>query len=295
MNNLALTVKRTWLVALLLLLAALLPACTVVKVAYNQLDTLLYWRLDGYADFTREQAPRVQESLAQFHQWHRRTQLPAYAELLQRLRPKLAGSISPEQACSMFDQVRGAADATLDPAQWTLVWMATELTEEQLRKIEKKQASNDADWRKEWLVNMTPEKLLDARFEKALSRSEMLYGNLDGPQKAALRAGLGASSFDPSRSYAERQRREHDLLNVLRKINADKLDTEQARALLAAYMGRALLPPDLADQRYTQMLVRDGCATFSRLHNSTTPAQRAQAAVTLDRYTRDFRLLIAQR
>lgn len=293
MPKTALKSARPWLAALLVLF--MLQGCTMVKVAYNQLDTLLYWRLDSYADFTREQAPRVHESLAEFHQWHRRTQLPAYAELLQRIRPKLAESMSPEQACTVFDQARSAADATLDPAQWTLVWLATELNEDQMRHIEKKQDSTDAEWRKEWMEKMTPEKLLEARFDQALSRAEMLYGDLDRPQKAALRAGLAASSFDAARSYAERQRREHDLLNVLRKIQVEKLGAEAARTLLKAYMTRALLPPDPADQRYAQTLVQEGCTVFSRLHNATTPAQRAQAAVNLDRYTRDFRLLASQR
>ena len=287
---------RTRLIALLLpLLAVLLSACTMVKLAYNQLDTLLYWRLDAYVAFTREQTPRVHASLAQFQQWHRHTQLPAYADLLQRIRPRLAESISPEQACTVFDQVRSVVDTTLDPAHWTLAWLATELSDEQLRHIEKKQASTDADWRKEWLVNLTPEQLLDARFEQTLSRAEMLYGSLAGPQKAALRMGLAASSFDAPRSYAEHQRREHDLLNVLHKIHADKLDTEPARALLKAYMARAMLPPDLADQRYAQTLVREGCAAFSRLHNATTPAQRAQAADNVDRYASEFRQLAVQR
>jgi len=283
----------TALVLLLLLFA--LQGCTLVKVAYNQLDILLYWRLNGYADFTREQSPRAHESLAQFHQWHRRTQLPAYADLLQRIRPRFAEAVSPEQACMVFDQIRSAADATLDPAQWTLVWMATELSDEQLENIEKKQTSTDAEWREKWLVDMTPEKLLEARLEQALSRAEMLYGELDTPQKSALRAGLAASSFDARRSYAERQRRQHDLMNVLRKIRTDKLGTEQARALLTTYMARALQPPDPADQRYSRTLAQEGCATFARLHNATTPAQRAQAGVNLDRYTRDFRLLAAQR
>jgi len=293
MPTTALKSARPWLATLLVLL--LLQSCTLAKVAYNELDTLLYWRLNSYADFTREQAPRVHESLAQFHQWHRHTQLPAYAELLQRIRPRLAEAISQEQACMVFDQVRSVADATLDPAHWTLAWMATELSEEQLGHIEKQQASTDADWRKKWLVNRPHEKLLDARFEQAVSRAEMLYGDLDGPQKAALRAGLAASSFDVKRSYAERQRRQQDLLNVLRKIRADKLGTEQARALLSAYMARALQPPDPADQRYAKLLVQDGCATFSRLHNATTPAQRAQAAENLGRYMGDFRSLAAKR
>ena len=295
MPQTAKTTTRTWLVALFVLYIALLPACTLVKVAYNQAETLMYWRLDSYADFTREQAPRVHESLAQFHQWHRRTQLPAYSDFLQRVRPMLAENITPEQACTVFDQARSMAEATLDPVHWTMVWMATELSDEQLRHIEKKQDSTDDDWRKKFLVNMTPEKLLDARFDQALSRAEMLYGSLDKPQKTALRAALSASTFNARRSDAERQRRQQDLLNVLRKIRTDQLGIEPTRLLLKAYMARALQPPDLADQRYAQAMVTESCFTFSRLHNATTPAQREQAAVILDRYARDFRQLAAQR
>lgn len=288
------TPARKWLGALLLLFTALLSSCTMVKVAYNQVETLFYWRLDSYADFTREQAPRVHESLAHFHTWHRRTQMPLYADFLQRVRPLLAESITPAQACTVFDQARSLADATLDPANWTMVWIATELSEEQLRHIEKKQDSSDAVWRKQWLINMTPEKLLEERFDQALSRAEMLYGSLDRAQKTALRAGLSASSFNPLRSDAERQRRQQDLLNVLRKIRADKLGSEAARTLLKGYMSRALQPPEPADQRYTQTLVTEACATFSRLHNATTPAQREQASFILDRYARDFRQLASQ-
>lgn len=289
------TPTRRWLVALLLLVTALLPACTLVKVAYNQAQTLMYWRLDSYADFTREQAPRVHESLAQFHDWHRRTQLPIYADFLQGLRPMLAENITPEQACTVFDQARSIADATLDPVHWTMVWMATELNDEQLRHIEKKQDSTDADWRKQWLVDMTPEKRLEARFDQALSRAEMLYGSLDRPQKTALRAALSVSSFDARRSDAERQRRQQDLLTVLRKIRTEKLGIEAARTLLKAYVSRALQPPEPADRRYSQTMLTEGCATFSRLHNATTPAQREQASFILDRYARDFRQLAVQR
>ena len=190
----------------------------------------------------------------------------------------------------MFDQLRSALDATLDPAHWTLLWLAGDLSEEQLRHLERKQAITDVDWKKEW-VSTTPAKLLDLRFEQALERSEMLYGSLDAPQKAALRAGLLSSSFDPARNYAERLRREQDLRQVLRKIRDGQLAGEPARGLLTAYMTRALAPPDPAYQRYVQTLIREGCTAFARLHNATTPAQRARAAQTLAAYERDFRML----
>ena len=277
-----------------LLLLVVLQGCTFVKLSYNQADTLLYWRLDSYADFTSEQGQRAKDGLTQFHDWHRRTQLPVYADLLRDLRPKIAEPLSAEQACAVFDQLRSALDTTLDPAHWTLLWLAAELSDEQLRHIERKQAISDAEWKKEW-VSATPEELLKARFEQALSRSEMLYGSLDEAQKLALRAALLPTAFEPLRNYAERLRREQDLRQVLRKISAEKPSHEATRILLKGYMERALVSPNPAYRRYAQTLISEGCSTFARLHNATTPAQRAKAVRTLEGYESDFRQLAGQR
>lgn len=277
----------------LLLLLLLLQACSTVKLAYNQADTLLYWRLDSYVDFSAEQSPRVHEGLAQFLRWHRREQLPIYADLLQRTWPlMLAETISPEQACTLVEQARGALDTTLDPAHWPLVWLAADLSEEQLQHIERKQASSDAEWQKKWITGLSPEQWRERRFEQVLSRSEMLYGSLGEAQKAAIRAELVKSIYEPRRNFAERQRRQQDLLQVLRRIRSEKqLGIEPARAQLKAYMARALQSPDPAYQRYAQTLIREGCATFARLHQATTAAQRERAAQTLKNYEDDFRLL----
>ncbi|HEX2013285.1 MAG TPA: DUF6279 family lipoprotein [Roseateles sp.] len=280
----------------MLALLLLLQACSAVRLAYNQADTILYWRLDSYADLTAEQAPRVRESLAQFLAWHRRSQLPLYAEQLQLIRPRLAEALTPEQACMLFEQLRATVEPPLlDPANWPLLWLPGELSAEQLRHIERKQKITDAEWRQDWLEG-TPVQRLDRRFDKALERAEMLYGGLDEPQRAALREGLlQASSFDAQRSYAERLRRQQELRQALRRIHDDRLGAEPARQLLQRYLEHALSPSDPAQQRYTQALIREGCATFARLHNATTPAQRERAMRTLKGYEDDFRALAAQR
>jgi hypothetical protein len=278
---------------LLVLLLMLLQGCTLVKLSYNQADTLMYWRLDSYADFTSEQSPRVKEGLTNFHDWHRRTQLPVYANLLRDLRPQLAEPLSAAQACLVFDQLRHALDSTLDPAHWTLLWLAGELSDEQLRHLERKQATGTAEWKKEW-VSISPEQLQKLRFEQSLSRSEMLYGPLDEPQKLALRTALLTSEFNPLRNYAERLRREQDLRQLLRKIRDEKLGPEAARTQLKSYVERALVSPNPAYQRYVQTLTSEGCSTFARLHNATTPAQRAKAVRTLEGYESDLRQLAGQ-
>lgn len=286
------------LARLLLLLALLaLQACSTVKLAYSNADTLLYWRLDSYVDITAEQAPRVREGLAQFMTWHRRTQLPRYADELQRLRPRLAGEIAPELACTLLEQLRAVVEPPLlEPANWPLLWLASDLSAEQLKHIERKQKVTDTQWKADWLDG-TPEQRRERRFDKMLERSEMLYGSLDEPQRQVLREALltQGAGFDAQRSFNERLRRQQDLRQQLRRIHDDKLPPEAAAALLKSYLERALRqPPDPTQQRYAQTLLREGCAVFARLHNATTPAQRERAMRTLKGYEDDFRQLAGQ-
>ena len=46
----------------------------------------------------------------------------------------------------------------------------------------------------------------------------MIYGRLDEPQRAVLRRQIEQSIFDPHRILAERQRRQQDALQTLRKL-----------------------------------------------------------------------------
>ncbi|MCX2863176.1 DUF6279 family lipoprotein [Paucibacter sp. PLA-PC-4] len=282
-----------WRTLALLLAVLLLQACSTVKLAYNQTPTLLYWRLDSYLDFSDEQAQQVRESLQRLQLRHRREQLPRYAELLQRVQPLLAESISAQQACAVVEQGRSLLGELADPVLHTLLWLAGDLSTEQLKHLERKQGTASIEWKQKW-VDISAEQLARLRYEQVLSRSEMLYGSLDEAQKNAIRAGLASAVFDPQRSYAERLRRQQDLLQQLRRIQAELLGPEAARALLQAWLQRVMVSPDPAYQRYQQAQIREGCSTFARLHNATTPAQRTRAQQTLKSYEEDFLQLAAQ-
>ncbi len=280
--------------ALVVAASLLMAGCSAVRLAYNQAPDLLYFQIDGYLDFNDTQALRVREDLSRLQQWHRTTQLPAYADLLHKTSQQLPDSITEAQACTTFNEVRAKLDAVLDYAQPTVLWVATQLDEDQLKYLERKQAKTNAEWKKEWLTG-TPKEIQDRRFKQALDRSEMIYGSLDEPQKAVIRAGVERSAFDASMTLDERVRRQQDGLQMLRQIAAQKLNAQQAQPLMRAYMDRSLTSPNPAYQRYASTMVTEGCASFSRVHNATTPAQRAKAVQTLKGYEVDFRTLVAQR
>ena len=286
--------RTTLSVVGLVLVGLLMAGCSTVKLAYNQAPQLLSWQLNRYLDLTQPQAERVRDELADLHRWHRDTLLPEHAGLLQKLRQQLPAPMSAEQACRAYADLRTQIDQLLARAEPSLVWLASDLSEAQIRSLQKKQADSNADWKKEWL-DPSPDKLREHRYQVLLSRTEDFYGTLQEPQKAALRSYIAQSSFDPQRTYAERQRRQQDLVQVLRKIAAERGNTEQARTLLRGYLARLNTSPDAAYQRYAATLVDEGCAGFALVHSAMTPAQRLQAVASIGAYEQDFITLAAQR
>ncbi|MDP3229211.1 MAG: DUF6279 family lipoprotein [Acidovorax sp.] len=268
----------------------LLQGCSTVKLAYNQVSHLAYWQLNNYVGLTDAQTNRVRDELGDLHQWHRDTMLPVHAELLQKVQQQLPSAISPDQACSTYGAVRTQIDKVITQAEPKLVWLASQLSYAQISTLQKKQADSNADWKKEW-VDVAPDKLREQRFKQLSSRAESFYGNLDEPQKAALRTFIAQSSFDPQRTYAERLRRQKDLVQVLQKIADDRANAEQSQALLRGYLARFNESPDASYQRYAQTLVNEGCQGFSQVHNAMTATQRNKAVQSVKGYEQDFLVL----
>jgi hypothetical protein len=286
-------VRKALFIATLAMGVLLLQACSTVRLAYNQAPHLAYWQLNSYLDLSETQTERVRGELGDLHQWHRDTMLPRHAELLQKMQLQLPALISPEQAGRIYDDARTQFEKVLAQAEPAFVWLASQLSEAQIRNLERKQADSNADWKMEWL-DLTPAKLREQRYKKLLSRVESFYGTLEDPQKAVLRASIAQSSFDPRLAYGERVRRQKDLVQVLRSISADRGNTAQSRALLQAFVARMVASPDPAYQRYAQALVDEGCEGFARLHNAMTPGQRLRAAQSLKGYEQDFLILAAR-
>ncbi|PJI98656.1 hypothetical protein CLU85_3485 [Acidovorax sp. 69] len=289
----SLPVRKALCVAILAGCGLLLQGCSAVKLAYNQVSHLAYWQLNSYLDLSENQTERVRDELGDLHQWHRDTMLPRHAELLQKVQQQLPSVISPDQACRTYDAVRAQIDKVIVQAEPKLVWLAAQLTDAQIRNLQRKQAESNTAWKKEWL-DVKPDKLRDQRFKQLMSRAEGFYGTLDEPQKVALHTFIAQSSFDPQRTYAERLRRQKDLVQVLQKIAQDRTNTEQARNLLRGYLARFNTSPDAAHQRYAQTLVEEGCDGFSQVHNAMTSAQRLKAVQSVKRYEQDFLVLAAR-
>ena len=282
----------------LLLCLGLLPACSAIKLGYNNAPDLVYWWLDGYADLTELQSLKARDDLARLQQWHRATELPKIAELLQSAQQIAPGNTSGDQVCGLLADVRARFDAVVAQVEPTAVTLAMGLSAAQLGRIEAKFAKTNAEWRDDWMAGSLA-KRQTKRLKTAVERSEQFYGNLEERQVAVLRDFIAGSDFDAQISYAERLRRQQDLLQTLRQTSAlsgeARPGVPQAAAALHAYLERSVHSPNPAYRAYLDREIRDNCKAFAQLHNSTTPTQRERAVRRLAAYERDARELASQR
>ena len=286
----------------LLLLAAALHGCGMVRVAYNQAPDALYWWLDSYFDFNDAQTLRLRADLDALHAWHRRSELPAYADLLRRAQALAPGDISREQVCELFGTGRARALTLLDRLEPTVLAIAPTLDAQQIGVLDKHLEKRNRKWREEWLEG-TAQKRAAHRVKQAVNRAEMFYGTLQERQLAVIRHNIARSSFDAVTSHRETVRRQQDSLSTLRAINGlgangqaasgsgPQLPEARVRDDMQALLDRLVNSPDAAYRAYIESLTLENCAAIAELHNSTTPAQRAKAVKTLQGYEEDFRSL----
>lgn len=281
-------------IILALALALALAGCSAVKLGYNTLPTLAYWWLDGYMDFSEEQAPAVRSALADLHAWHRQQELPRVQELLARMEQLAPGEITAQQACGIAAEGRERLLAIGEHAEAAAAGLAAQLTGRELRHLARKFRRNNERFEEDWVAIPLAERH-DKRFQQMLKRMERIYGRLDAPQRAVLRERVEQSVYEPGRFLAESQRRQQDLLQVLQRLAAPGgVPEAEARALVRGWLERAEKSPDPAHRAYQEALLQENCAGFAAVHHSTTAAQREQAQRRLRAYQHDVRELMAQ-
>lgn len=275
------------------LLLVLLAGCSAVRTGYNSAPTLLYWWLDGYVDFSEAQAGAVRADLAALHAWHRREELPAYADLLNRLQQLAGGSVSPELACSFVAQVRQHMQRLNERSADSMARLVPTLQPAQLQRLAQQFEKNNQKWRGEWLDG-TPAELLERRLERTVERYEDFYGRLSEAQKTLLRQRLASSGFDARTAWAERLRRQQDMLRIFQEHRGSDRPAH-VKAEVLALLQRNLDSPDPGYRAQFERMLSEGCQTLALLHNSSSAAQRQHLIEKLRGYEADFRALAAEK
>ncbi len=275
----------------LLLALLLLQGCSTVRIGYNQAPDLLYWWIDGYFDVNEAQTPRLRDELAKLHQWHRSSELPRYASLLQKTQQLAPAEVSGPQVCALYDEVRTLTDRLLARALGPAAELAITLTPAQLEHLQRKFDKNNQEYVRDFQRGNAAERQ-ERRLKTALERSETSYGGMEEAQVSVIRGTVRTSAFDPQLTMLERRRRQQDLLQTLRRLLAENASAAQAKTALSAYVERGWKSPDPAYRTYSERATENACANIALIHNSSTAAQRGKLAQWFNGYESDARSLI---
>jgi hypothetical protein len=280
---------RRWF---LLAVVLWLQGCSAVKLGYQQLPNLSYWWLDSAVSFNDVQSVQAKDALTQLQRWHKREELPVYADLLQRLATQSAEPLQAQQICNAWEDIDKAMDRTMRQTVRLAAPVALMLGPEQLSHLNQYWASKNKDWDKEWVQGSASERL-ERRLGKTVERYSDFYGPLSAAQTAMVKAQLQQSAWSPEWGQRDRLRRHQDLMAALQKASQSNASAlPKVEADLWGVWERWLQPPDATGKAVVQKMVQQGCENLAQLHNSASPEQRQRAARRLRAYEQDLRDLL---
>lgn len=278
---------------LLLLLFGLLAGCSALRLGYANGDTFLYWWLDGYVDFNDAQKSWVKRDIEQLMDWHRKTQLNDYARLLGRVQQKLHGQVGAGDVLAEYAQIKKRADTVVERALPHLTELALSLESDQLAHLERKFASNNESYRKDYLRGSVEDRQR-FRLKKVMKQAEYWFGDFSAEQEEKIRAASDARPLDNEIWLAERQRRHQEMLKMLRRLRAEQVPPAQAKALLQEYAQRSFDNFTYAEHKEFFDASRTGMAEMiATIVNIATPEQREHASRRIQKWMDDSRALAA--
>ncbi|MEY3514741.1 MAG: hypothetical protein RL420_1764, partial [Pseudomonadota bacterium] len=178
---------RVWLWGLGLALA--LGGCSALRLSYNNAPTLLYWWLDGYADFDKSQGAQTRAELNKLVDWHRKEEMPRIADLLESAQSMASGNllesaqsmasgnVTGPQVCELYEKTMARMDALSERVLPSAAAIVPTLTQAQLDFMSKAFEKKTKKWREDY-----------RRADKFTERTEDFYGALSSPQLQQLHA-----------------------------------------------------------------------------------------------------------
>lgn len=292
-SNMPLPARRTLYGLFLIAVMAVLAACSSLRLAYNNGDTLLYWWIDGYVDLTSDQKEWVKDDIDRLFQWHRKTQLQDYVQILQTAQRQLAAGPTQADLQNDFDEIKKRTEALLLKATPELAELARSLQPDQIATLERKFAANNAEFRKK---NMRGDR--DAqqrfRFKKSMEQFELWFGDFADEQEAAIRKASDARPLNNEIWLDERVRRQNNILAAVRRVQSEKLSKEATQTVIQGLIKDGFQRLETSERKdFFDSYEQANLQFVLTVINLTTPQQKAHAQRRMQGWIADFRALAA--
>jgi len=275
-------------------LALLLAACSSLRLAYNNGDTLLYWWLDAYVDFDSEQKADVKQDIDELFRWHRKTQLQDYVQVMQHAQRQLSANVTPAELLADYQDVRRRTQSLLTRAAPDIADLALSLRPEQLEQMEKKFAKNNDKFRRE---NMRgdAEQQNRFRYKKSMEQFELWFGSFSREQEETIRRASDARPLDNGLWLDERMRRQRSILNLARRIMQEKPSREVATGWINELIKQSFERLDQGERK--PFFDKYTSSTVELVHtviSISTQEQKQHAQKRMQGWINDFTALAAE-
>ena len=267
---------RSWMWGLGLALA--LGGCSTLRLSYNNAPTLLYWWLDGYADFDKAQSAQTRTELRKLVDWHRKEELPRIADLLDDAQALASGPVTGDQVCQLYERTLVRMDALSERVLPSAAAIVPSLTQSQLDFMAKAFEKKTKKWREEY-----------HRADKFTERTEDFYGALSSLQLQQLHAALHQTKEEENLYFSEVTRRQKLGLSTLAGLQ--KADPASALMALKAWNAQWQHSSDSVYQDFKVRSTAQTCKALAQLHNSASPKQRKKLIAALQSYQQEALLL----
>ncbi len=279
---------------LLIAMMVAMAGCSSIRFTYNHGDTLLYWWLNNYLDLDSDQSGFVKKDIDNLFQWHRKTQLKDYTQLLATGQRQLAGNLTQSDLLADYRDIKSRTELLAYKALPELADLARTVRPEQIAQMEKKFAKNNDDFRRKFMHGDAEEQQ-KARFKKSMEQFDLWFGRFSSEQETVLRKASDARVLDNNIWFDERVRRQKRIVAVLRKVQQEKLSKDATIAALHNLIKELFDRMEAPERKaffdtYTDQTIQ----MILTAVKITTPAQKAHAQKRMQGWIEDFNTLAVE-
>lgn len=222
----------TWLsrVALSVVIAAVISSCSsnslMIRFMYGRMDNNFSQRILNYADFSRSQKLEINRAVDEFFAWHRRNELPRYAEFLGQISDRVeTGNIVEREILDVMDKVRLFSDDGFErsPVADSAVFLKN-LSDRQVEQIAGHFAEQDKEFF-EWFEQRQKQDQTSRRVKSIVKGMSRLGIDLNQQQQDIIREGLDKYEGSPLERFEVWSKWESEFVRLLN--NREQVSFEQ--------------------------------------------------------------------
>jgi hypothetical protein len=184
MGRLKLHYKSIRALLAVLVISVFASGCTI-KLAYNFLDWGLYWEMEDYVKFNRDQSPLVKKEISKLVDWHRSDELPKYADQLAKLSDGLENGLTVELLDETYNSLSDGWQRIVIKTLPAATDIMSKLTDQQVNDFFEILIEEEQDDAGD-IERDTAEKLSEERAEYISEKITDLIGKLNDKQKTLI-------------------------------------------------------------------------------------------------------------